>query len=223
MSTIESGPFKGLVRNGYGLISADPAWGFKTFNTTTAPHRTEEAPYAVMTHEELAALPVGDLAARDCVLAMWVIGSHLEQALTLGKRWGFTFKTDVLTWVKTGKNDPDVRPISMGFWSRKQTETMLLFTKGKPKRLDAGVRQLIETNDHLIYAPKREHSRKPDETHDRLQRLCAGPYIELFARKSRPGWTSWGNEATKFDDPLLGLFEDEVNNDEANNEYEDMF
>jgi len=197
--TIEDGPFAGLERNGYQVILADPAWSWISYaGKGSAPHRTEEAPYEVMTIDDMKALPVADLAAKDCVLLMWVIGSHLDQAIELGRSWSFDYKTDCFTWVKTGKHDPTKRPIGMGKWSRKMTETALLFSRGKPSRLDAGVRQLIETDDHAIFAPKREHSRKPDEQYDRIERLAAGPYVELFARNQRPGWSSWGNETTKF-------------------------
>jgi N6-adenosine-specific RNA methylase IME4 len=79
----------------------------------------------------------------------------------------------------------------MGYWSRKQTEICLLFTRGSPRRLGKGVRQ-------LIVAPRREHSRKPDERYERIEALVNGPYLELFARTSRPGWSAWGNETDKF-------------------------
>lgn len=211
VTQITAGPFAGLQRNGYGLILADPAWSWVSYaGKGSAPHRTADEPYKVMTRDDLLALPVADLAAPDCVLIMWTIGSHLDQAIELGRAYGFTYKTDVLVWVKTGKNDPNVRPISMGKWSRKQTETALLFSRGSPSRLDAGVRQLLETDCHVIYAPKREHSRKPDEQYDRIERLCAGPYVELFARTQRPGWDAWGDEVGKFNqpanDPLASLF-----------------
>lgn len=200
---ISEGPFKGFKKNNAGLILADPAWSFLTYSGQSVPQRAEEQHYDVMTLDDLKRLPVNDLAAKDCVLVMWVIGSHLDQAIELGRHWGFTYKSDLFTWVKVGKNDPAVRPISLGKWTRKQTEQALIFSRGKPKRLDAGVRQLIETDDHIIFAPKREHSRKPDEQYERLERLVGGPYVELFARQHRAGWTSWGNEAGKFDDPLL--------------------
>lgn len=198
--TLLTGQFVGLEAGGYGFIEADPAWGWVSFaGKASAPHRTQEAPYPVMTLDEMKALPVGDLAAKDCLLNMWVIGSHLDQAIELGRHWGFTFKTDGFVWVKTGKNDPAVRPISMGKWVRKQVEYSLIFSKGRPSRLDAGVRQLFETgDDQVIYAPKREHSRKPDERYERIERLCKGPYLELFSRTSRPGWDTWGNESGRF-------------------------
>ena len=197
--TILEGPFAGLQQNGYGTILVDPAWGWVSFSgKAAAPHRSDDEPYPVMTIEELRALPVADLAAKDCVLIMWVIGSHLDQAIELGRFWGFTYKTDLFTWVKVGKHDPAVRPISMGKWSRKQTEQALIFSRGKPSRLDAGVRQLLETDEHVIFAPKREHSRKPEEQYDRIERLVAGPYVELFSRQPRDQWDSWGNETGKF-------------------------
>lgn len=182
----------------FGCILADPAWSFKTYSGESVPQRAKEQHYKVLSIDDLKSLPVVDLAAKDCALIMWVIGSHLDQALELGEAWGFAYKSDLFTWVKVGKNDPAVRPISLGHWSRKQTEQALIFTRGKPKRLDAGVRQLFETDDHVIFAPKREHSRKPDEQYARIERLVAGPYLELFARSDRDGWTSWGNQTGKF-------------------------
>lgn len=206
--TIADGPFKGIEKNSVKLLLADPPWEFMTYSGGAVPQRAPEQHYPVMSLDELKALPVADLMAKDSGLVMWFIDSHLDQALALGRHWGFTFKTILFVWVKVGKKDPNVRPITMGHWSRKQTEIALLFTRGKPKRLDAGVRQLIETDDHVIHAPRREHSRKPDEQFERIERLVAGPYAELFARKHRPGWVVWGNETSKFDpivfDDLLG-------------------
>jgi len=199
-------PFSGL-RSDYGMIEADPAWGWVSFaGKASAPHRSSEEPYPVMTLDEMKAMPVADIAAKDCLLNMWVIGSHLDQAIELGRHWGFSFKSDGFVWVKTGKHDPAVRPIGMGKWVRKQVEYSLLFTRGKPRRLDAGVRQLMETGENVIYAPKREHSRKPDERYERIERLVEGPYVELFSRQNYRGWDNWGNETGKFDsvDDLLG-------------------
>lgn len=202
MTLLTSGPFDGLPMNHFGLLELDPPWAWKAYSgKESAPHRTEEAPYPVMTLDEMKQLPVPDLAAKDCLMHMWVIGSHIDQALELGRYYGFTFKSDGLVWVKTGKHDPGVRPIGMGKWVRKQVEYGFIFTRGKPARLDAGVRQLIETGDRVIYAPKREHSRKPDERYERLERLVEGPYLELFGRQHRANWSTWGNQSTKFDAP----------------------
>ena len=80
----------------------------------------------------------------------------------------------------------------LGYWTRANPEMCLLGTRGSPKRLAKDVRRLVVT-------PRREHSRKPDEVYDRIERLAAGPYLEVFAREGRPGWDAWGNQAGLFD------------------------
>jgi N6-adenosine-specific RNA methylase IME4 len=122
---------------------------------------------------------------------MWAIDSHLDQAIALGKFWGFEYKTIGFIWEKTLKDDPETLRMGLGKWTRKEAEVCLLFTRGKPKRLSGGVRQVIR-------APRREHSRKPDEQYDRIEQLVSGPYLEIFSRTDRPGWASWGNQTGKF-------------------------
>jgi N6-adenosine-specific RNA methylase IME4 len=174
----------------YGAILMDPPWAFETLSgARTTPHRTAEDHYPAMELYEIAGLPVPKLAARDCALFMWVVDSHLDAAFTLFDVWGFKFKTRVFTWEKT--TEAGEPRIGMGYWSRKQSEICLLATVGSPRRLDKGVRELHRE-------PRREHSRKPDEFHARIQRLVGGPYLEMFARQRRPGWDSWGNDVDKF-------------------------
>jgi N6-adenosine-specific RNA methylase IME4 len=111
--------------------------------------------------------------------------------------WGFEYKTCGFCWIKADATqiemfDEEVTAdMLLGYWTRSNSEVCLLATRGSPKRLAADVRQ-------AIIAPKREHSRKPDGIHERIERLVAGPYIELFARQRRPGWDVWGNEVDKF-------------------------
>lgn len=193
---VRSGPLAGLRRLHYGLIEADPPWSYKTYSKPvegTVPHRSEEEPYKTMSREELLALPVAELAAKDCVLHMWTISSHIDQALELGKAWGFTYKSLGLNWVKTCKSDPEKPKMGMGKWLRQDSEIGLIFTKGKPTRVSAGVRQ-------TILEPAREHSRKPDERLERLEALVAGPYLEMFSRSTRDGWDVMGNEVGKFNE-----------------------
>lgn len=184
----------------FGCILSDPPWSFLTYGKKrTTPHRGVNEHYSVMTAEDLRAMPVAAVAAKDCALFMWVVDSHLDEAIDLGRAWGFEFKTIAFIWCKTSKAPKQfgffppetVHRIGMGYWTRKQAEICLLFTRGKPKRLGKGVRQIIE-------GPRREHSRKPDETHDRVEALVGGPYLELFARQARPGWVAWGNQTDKF-------------------------
>lgn len=181
-----------LAGKRYGAILADPPWSFRTYTGhQTTPHRCVIDHYSVVGKSDLQKLPVGELPAKDCALFMWAVDSHLDEAIELMGAWGFKFKTIAFVWSKRTVNNKSM--IGMGYWTRKQTEICLLGTKGKPKRKDKGVRQLIE-------AQRREHSRKPDEQYERIERLVDGPYLEMFARQSRPGWSNWGNESTKFDE-----------------------
>jgi N6-adenosine-specific RNA methylase IME4 len=182
----------------FGVILADPPWSFKSWSGKTGtPHRTAIDHYVTTKTDALADIPLADVAARDCALFMWVIDSHVDQALALGTAWGFGFKTIAFVWHKG--STPDHAKIGMGYWTRKQAETCFMFTRGKPKRMSAGVRQ-------LIVAPRREHSRKPDEQYERIEALVGGPYLELFARQSRAGWSAWGNETEKFNNLNEGVF-----------------
>jgi N6-adenosine-specific RNA methylase IME4 len=169
---------------------ADPPWRFEAWSDKCEDRAPE---YSTMTMAELRALDVGSLAAPDCVLFLWAIWPMLPQALALIEAWGFTYKTCAFCWTKADasqldmfRDDADVA-IGTGYWTHANTEPCLLATHGKPRRLHADVRQ-------AVIEPRREHSRKPDGIHDRIERLVAGPYAELFARRRRPGWTVWGNE-----------------------------
>lgn len=174
----------------YGAILADPPWSFRTWSGKTGtPHRTANDHYGTVTTADLSAIPVADWAAQDCALFLWTVDSHIEQAIELARAWGFSYKTRAFTWLKlTSRGN---RQIGMGYWTRKETELCLLFTRGTPRRVGKGVREVIE-------APRREHSRKPDEQYARIEALVAGPYLEMFARQQWPGWDVWGNETDKF-------------------------
>lgn len=158
------------------------------------PHRrtTAGCPYPTMRLPALASLPIDALAAPNAILFMWILDSHMEQALQLGRAWGFRYKTVAFTWVKTLRSEPETPVMSLGYWTRPETEQCLLFARGRPKRLSGAVRQ-------LIVAPRREHSRKPDEQYSRIEQLVGGPYLEMFARHSRPGWTAWGNDTDRYE------------------------
>jgi N6-adenosine-specific RNA methylase IME4 len=176
----------------YQVIYADPPWSFSTYSAK-GKGRSAEAYYDCMTLADIKALPVAEWAADDCVLLMWVTDPCLKQGLDVIDAWGFTYKTVGFYWAKcgidklTGLHDADIWPIGTGYWTRANPEQCLLATRGKPKRLNADVRK-------LIVSPRREHSRKPGEAYKRIERLCAGPYLELFARARRPGWDSLGAE-----------------------------
>lgn len=197
-------PFANLPRGHYGAILADPPWAFNLWwggrtNETPAgvPSRATKPHYEVMRETELSALPVGELAAKDCVLVMWICWPVLEWSLRVMNAWGFEYKTCAFCWVKANASQvdmfrDDITPhMTLGYWTRSNSEVALLGTRGKPKRSAADVRQ-------AIVEPRREHSRKPDGIHERIERLVAGPYLELFARQKRKGWDVWGNQTDKF-------------------------
>jgi N6-adenosine-specific RNA methylase IME4 len=172
------------VDGGFGAILCDAPWSFRTYsNDNVAPARGKQ-PYSVMSIDDIKALPVAECAAKDCLLFMWTV-SHLQQpAFEVAESWGFKPVSVAFIWNK-GR-------MGMGYWTRQEAEICHLFKRGKPRRLSKGVRQTIT-------APRREHSRKPDETYGRIEQLVAGPYLELFARQAWPGWDSWGNQVGKFE------------------------
>ena len=153
-----------------------------------------------MTLEEIRELPVSNLAAQDCALFLWTTDPMLPQAVDLIHKWGFNYKTIAFVWAKLNKNAPPTLWTEadfftgMGYWSRANSELCLLGTRGKPQRHSASVRR-------LVVAPRREHSRKPDEVAHRIVELMGDvSRIELFARTARLGWANWGDETGKFFD-----------------------
>lgn len=164
----------------------DPPWAWKSWSDK-GKGRAAEKHYPVMTLERLKALPVPDVMARDSVLLMWATWPMLIPALELGAHWGYTYKTMGFLWAKTNRRNWASFFTGLGYWTRANTEPCLLFTRGKPRRKSKAVRQ-------LIVAPVMRHSQKPDDIHARIEQLCEGRYLEVFARRPVPGWTCLGNE-----------------------------
>lgn len=185
-------------RRDYRVIYADPPWTFATYSGK-GKGRSAEAHYDTMSLAEIEALPVASWAAPDAVLLMWATDPLLDRALGVIRSWGFTYKTVGFYWAKLNKARGGLMLTErdfftgMGFWTRANPEPCLLATRGRPKRRSGAVRK-------LVIAPRREHSRKPDEVHERIEQLCEGPYLEMFARATRPGWDGWGMQAGLFDD-----------------------
>ncbi len=169
----------------FSLILADPPWTYR--DKCHAGERGAGYKYDLMTIDELCALPIPDIAADDCFLAMWWVAPMPEEALKVVKAWGFTFKTmKGFTWHKRTKNGAS--HFGMGNWTRANTEDCLFATRGRPLRVNAGVRQFMDE-------PLGEHSEKPAESRRRLELLLGDiSRVELFARTATPGWSVWGNE-----------------------------
>lgn len=146
-------------------------------------------------------LPVRDIAAENCHLFMWITGPLFIQGahLPIMKQWGFKPSANAFTWIKLRPKasqlflDPQDLHMGMGYTTRKNAEFCLLGRRGAPKRQAADVHE-------VIISPRREHSRKPEEAWQRIERYASGPYIELNSRTERPGWDAWGNEVGKFRD-----------------------
>lgn len=167
---------------GYRAILVDPPWAFKVWSKK-GKDKSPEKHYPTMNFDQLAELRIP--AADDCAMFMWVIDTHIPEALRLIEAWGFTYKTVAFTWIKTTKDNKPA--FGTGYWTRKSSEQCLLATRGKPQRLSGGVPQ-------GILEPRREHSRKPDCIYPRIEALVPGPYFEMFSRTKREGWDSMGHD-----------------------------
>lgn len=176
-----------LPEGRFGVILADPPWPFRTYSAK-GKGRSAEAHYDTMSIDEIAALPVEGIAAPDAVLLLWITWPILLRAVNdVIPQWGFWYKTSGFVWSKITRWGSDA--LGLGYWTRKNSEPCLLATRGDPRRLNADVAELIR-------APRRQHSRKPEEIFERVERLVDGPYLELFADTEAPprdGWARWGN------------------------------
>ena len=182
----------------FNVIYADPPWTFRTWSDK-GKGRSPEKHYACMSLADVRALAVPDIAAENCTLFLWATDPLLPEAFKLIEAWGFTYKTVAFHWAKLNKSATRLLFTTgdfftgMGYWTRANSELCLLATRGKPQRVSMSVRR-------LVIEPRREHSRKPDAVADRIVDLMGDvPRIELFARQSRDGWETWGDEADKFD------------------------
>lgn len=179
----------------YKTILADPPWQFQNRTGKVAPEHKRLNRYPTMSLEEIKALPVSDVADENSHLYLWVPNALLIEGLEVMKAWGFQYKTNII-WEKI-RNDgaPDGRGV--GFYFRNVTEILLFGVRGSNVRTLSPGRSQV----NLIRTKKREHSRKPDEMIELIERCSAGPYLELFARGQRDGWTMWGNQADEMYEP----------------------
>ena len=177
---LEGGPFS--------TILADPPWRFMNRTGKVAPEHRRLSRYDTMTVAAIRAMPVNEVTAQNAHLYLWVPNALIADGLRVMESWGFAYKSNIV-WAKRRKDGgPDGRGV--GFYFRNVTELVLFGVKGSMRTLAPGRRQV-----NMIETRKREHSRKPDEQYDIIEACSPGPYLELFARYSRQGWTSWGLEA----------------------------
>jgi N6-adenosine-specific RNA methylase IME4 len=193
--------------DGWLCVLADPPWAFNTWSVK-GQSRAPSQHYHTLSIDTILTLPLTQILARDAWLFLWLPDVHVPRLTEVMGVWGFEFSGKAFTWVKTTRSlaerprwistDEIDRVLHMGLGktTRKNSESCWLGRRGKPKILSHTVRE-------IIIAPGRSHSRKPSQTYMRVEALCDGPRLDLFGRQSRPGWTIYGDQATKFDAPLV--------------------
>jgi N6-adenosine-specific RNA methylase IME4 len=165
----------------YPIIYADPPWQFKVYDAKSGSGRCPEAHYPTMSTEALCATPIAEIATPDAALFLWTTAATLEEALSVIEAWGFRYVTNIV-WVK--------HTTGLGYWVRNQHELLLIAKRGDMRSPPEGSRP-----PSVIMSPRREHSRKPDEAYELIERMYPElPKIELFSRATREGWSAWGNQ-----------------------------
>src|SRR5881394_3207310 len=200
------------IQGQFATILADPPWQFQNRTGKVAPEHRRLLRYPTMELQEILDLPVATFAAAQSHLYLWCPNALLMEGLRVMKAWGFTYKSNIV-WFKIRKDGgPDGRGV--GFYFRNVTELVLFGVRGSMRTLKPG-----RTQVNTLATRKREHSRKPDELYNIIESCSPGPYLELFARFRREGWTQWGNEDVEQNttsgvamrkghiDPVLRLFQ----------------
>ncbi len=176
---------------GYGVILADPPWRFTNRTGKVAPEHKRLNRYDTLTLKEIMEIPVSLVAGEKSHLYLWVPNALLQEGLEVMKAWGFQYKSNIV-WHKIRKDGgPDGRGV--GFYFRNTTELILFGIRGKVRTLQPGRSQV-----NIIKTRKREHSRKPDELYELIEKCSAGPCLEMFARGKREGWDVFGNQAEDY-------------------------
>lgn len=179
----------------FKTVLADPPWQFTNKTGKVAPEHHRLMRYPTMTLDDIKALPVSTACEDTAHLYMWVPNALLPEGIEVLRAWGFNYKSNIV-WHKLRKDGgSDGRGV--GFYFRNVTELLLFGVRGK----NARTLQPGRTQVNYLGTRKREHSRKPDEQYPLIQSCSPGPYLEMFARGERPGWTIWGNEANSAYEP----------------------
>lgn len=188
-------PAPAKSRGCFDVILADPAWDYRNFSD--AMHGAAAGVYDVMTTDDICALPVRSWAAPKSVLFLWGTWPKLPDSLRVMEAWGFEY-TSAFPWIKTLPAQGRIFR-GIGFWTQATSEFLLIGKRGEPKR--KGGRPVMglaldgDNGERVLYAPRSEHSRKPETVHEWIERIFPDARrLELFARRTRPGWTTWGRD-----------------------------
>jgi len=180
-----------VKKRNYKTILADPPWRFLNRTGKMAPEHKRLSRYTTLTVQEIKEIPVSMVAADNSHLYLWIPNALLYEGLQVMEAWGFIYKTNLI-WHKIRKDGgPDGRGV--GFYFRNTTEMILFGVRGRMRTLKPG-----RTQVNIIKSRKREHSKKPDELYEIIEKCSPPPYLELFARGTRDGWDQWGNEVIDY-------------------------
>ncbi len=186
---------KALQGQKFRTVLADPPWRFTNRTGKIAPEHRRLSRYETMSLDEICNLPIQGHLATTAHLYLWVPNALLPDALTVMNAWGFQYKSNIV-WHKLRKDGgSDGRGV--GFYFRNVTELLLFGVRGKHARTLDPARSQV----NYLGTRKREHSRKPDEQYELIEKCSQGPFLEMFARGTRPGWTTWGNQADENYEP----------------------
>jgi N6-adenosine-specific RNA methylase IME4 len=183
--------FDAIPRFKYDLICADPPWRFETYSAKGKLKKSAELHYKTWTLDEISALPLADLASLNAALFLWATVPMLQEALAMMSGWGFTYKSNI-AWGKYNHATGKVA-FGTGYRIRNAHEHLLIGVRGNPKN--------TASERSLILSRVREHSRKPDEAAELMERWLPGARrIDLFGgRTTRPDWDSFGDQPGIFD------------------------
>lgn len=181
-------PFAPLPYHHFNLLVIDPPWSFTTYSEE-GEEKSAAAHYETMSMADIQALPMGDLADPNCLALVWVTAPTLPDGVETLRRWGFIYKS-FLHWTKVFASGKPA--IGTGYRVRTMGELVLVGVKGNPNH------KPLPGNFPGV---RREHSRKPEEFYGLIDKCCPAltRRADIFSRQSRPGWATWGQEATKFD------------------------
>lgn len=174
----------------YQVIYADPPWQFSSKQSVISNGKINfkslENQYPSMSTKEIKELPIKTITDEKCALFLWTTDAHLKEAIAIIESWGFEYRTIAFVWVKRERTWSICK--NPAPWINKNCEICLLGIKGSPTRKDPKIYQLID-------AKRSKHSKKPDATRIRIEKLFGDvPRIELFARQQHQGWDAWGNQ-----------------------------
>lgn len=191
----------------YNVIALDPPWPYDR----TSGQGVANKQYTLMTWDDLYALGplIKAVAAPDCAIFLWTTAPLLIETVDMIKAWRLRYVTKAFSWVKTYSAGGIF--FGIGSYTASNTEDVWLLSNGTPQRKAKDVSQIVPTYDAIV-APMGRHSKKPEEVQNRIERLLSGPYLEIFSRRHRPGWTCIGQELDGLDirDSLARLAADQT-------------